>query len=287
MLRIWFEALRPRQWVKNGVVVAAWIDSGRLLDLAALGASALVFVWLCLLSSAAYLVNDIADVERDRRHPRKRLAPLASGRMQRSTAAALAVVLGALGLAGAWRTHPLTGAFLAGFLALQMTYTAWLRHQPFADVIAIAAGFTLRLVSATVALTPNWSPWLILACFFASLFMVLNKRQYEALHITPESLDYRPSLAAYEPALLAQVIPTVAAAAVTMYCAYAVLNPFTPLLLATAPFLIYGIIRYQQAMTKHHIGGESYRVFLEDRLTIGNLLVWLSLTIVLILADAR
>ncbi|HEU5484316.1 MAG TPA: decaprenyl-phosphate phosphoribosyltransferase, partial [Microlunatus sp.] len=172
-------AMRPRQWVKNLLVVLAPLAAGRLFEPAVLGGVALAFVAFCLVSSAVYLLNDIRDVDEDRLHPRKRFRPIAAGELGVPVATALAAVLGVGGLTlGFWVDRGL-GITLAVYVVIQVLYSTVLKHLPVIDLAVVSSGFLLRAIAGGVAVGVPLSQWFLLVASFGSLFMVAGKRYSE------------------------------------------------------------------------------------------------------------
>jgi 4-hydroxybenzoate polyprenyltransferase len=271
-------SLRPRQWVKNLFVFAALIFSHRLFtaDAAvALGA----FVVFCALSGVIYLLNDVADRERDRAHPKKRFRPVASGALSAPAALAAAAVLGTASLvASAW--------FGPGFLATSLAYvvilglySAWLKHVVIVDVLTVASGFVLRAVAGGLAVNVDVSGWLLICTVLIALFLALGKRRHEYLTLDGEAARHRPILAEYSAALLDQMIGVVTASTVTAYALYTmspetVAKFGTRLLPVTLPFVLYGIFRYLYLLYRRQLGGNPSELFLNDRALLINGCLW-------------
>jgi decaprenyl-phosphate phosphoribosyltransferase len=170
-------ALRPRQWVKNVLVVAAPLAAGEIFAPRVLGPTAVAFVLFCVAASGVYLVNDSIDVEEDRRHPRKRFRPIAAGLVPRPLAVGLAVVLFAGAMtAAALLTRPALAAVLASYVVVQLAYCTFLKNQPVIDLAVVASGFLLRGIAGGVAAGLAFSQWFLLVAAFGSLFMVAGKR---------------------------------------------------------------------------------------------------------------
>jgi decaprenyl-phosphate phosphoribosyltransferase len=214
-------ALRPRQWVKNCLVLAAPLAAGKVFDLDVLGPTAVAFVLFCLASSAVYLVNDSIDIEEDRRHPRKRLRPIAAGVVPRSLALALAVVLFAVALlAGVQLTRPALAWVLASYVVIQLAYCLFLKNQAVIDLAVVSSGFLLRGVAGGVAAALPLSQWFLLVAAFGSLFMVAGKR-YSELVIVGEAAATRKTLGEYSPSYLRFVWSLSAGVACTVYSLWA------------------------------------------------------------------
>jgi 4-hydroxybenzoate polyprenyltransferase len=284
-------SLRPRQWVKNTFVFAALIFSHRLFTadvVLALGA----FVVFCALSGVIYLLNDVADRERDRAHPKKRLRPVASGALSVPAALTAAFVVGTASLvASAW--------FGAGFLATALAYvvilglySAWLKHVVIVDVLTVASGFVLRAVAGGLAVNVVVSGWLLICTVLIALFLALGKRRHEYLTLEGEAARHRPILAEYSAALLDQMIGVVTASAVTAYALYTmspetVAKFGTRLLPVTLPFVLYGIFRYLYLLYRRQLGGNPSELFLNDRALLVNACLWAIAVVAIIYGAGR
>lgn len=197
----WLRAIRPKQWVKNILVFSAPLAAGAILDLRVLTFAAIAFVTFALVSSAIYLINDIHDVVEDRLHPRKQFRPIAAGELSIPAAWAMALTLGALGLAGGWLTNLYLGVTLSVYVVVQVVYSLWLKHLPIIDLAVVASGFLLRAVAGGVATGIVLSQWFLLVASFGSLFMVAGKRYSEFVVLGVEA-GTRKSLARYSDSYL-------------------------------------------------------------------------------------
>jgi len=269
-------AMRPSQWTKNLVVLAAFFfafwDRCRatplgIRDLATAVAGAALF---CAVSSAVYLVNDIRDLAADRRHPVKRFRPIAAGRVAVPHAAALAVVLLCVGIVPAGFLSPRFALVLGGYVALQLAYNLWLRTVPLVDILLIATGFVLRAIAGAVVLNDvTISPWLLLCTFLLALFLALCKRRHEKL-LSPESDNSsRASLHGYDAALLDQLIAITSSAVIVCYAIYTLwpqtVEKFgTSGLGFTIPFVIFGIFRYLDLAYRCEKGDRPEKILLTD-----------------------
>lgn len=277
--RALWQALRPRQWVKNLFVVAPVLFSRNLFDADAVRRAAFAFALFCLVSSASYLVNDIRDLESDRRHPLKRARPLASATLGVSTALVAALLLMLAGLGGA---SLLGGAFasaLAAYVAVSLAYTFALKNLVILDVFAIAAGFVLRAVAGALAIRVEMSSWLLVCTTLLALFLGFGKRRYELLLLKEDAGHHRQVLDEYNPHFLDMMIGIVTAATVTSYTLYTISEETsqrfrTRWLLLTLPFVLYGIFRYLYLIYHKQRGGDPTETALTDGATIVNLLLW-------------
>lgn len=271
---MWLSALRPRQWTKNLLVFAGIIfagelgDSGRLLDAAG------AFVAYCAASSAAYLLNDVRDAELDRLHPIKSHRPVASGlvspRAALVAAAALAVFAFALAaVLGRWSV-----VVLCTFVALQLAYSLGLKHVVLIDVMAIAGLFVVRAVAGAVAVDVPISPWLLLCTGGLALFLALAKRRGELVLVGAARTPGRPVLEGYSLVLVDQLVTIVAASTVISYALYTFTARSGERMMATIPFVVFGIFRYLLLIHREDAGEEPEHVLLSDRPILGCVALW-------------
>ena len=265
-------ALRPHQWTKNLLVLAGLVFSGNLGDVSRWPAAAAVFTAYCLLSSGAYLVNDVGDAEADRQHPTKRLRPIARGDVSPRVALAMAAMLMAAGIA---LTASLGGESLLfglAFAAGQIFYSRALKRIVVVDVIAIAALFVLRAAAGATAVGVHISVWLLVCTAFLALFLAFGKRRAELL-----SLDGAPGrrvLRRYSPRALGVLVPAAAAGACAAYAAYAATAGDPKTMLATVPLALFGVGRYLYLMARRDLGEEPDRVLLADPPILLAVVLW-------------
>jgi len=257
-------ALRPRQWLKNllvfaGLVFAAKLgDAGRWLEaVAAFGA-------YCAISSSAYLVNDLRDREEDRLHPVKRARPIARGEVSSRAAIVLAVGLAAVALALAGVLGLVSVALLLAFAGLQAAYTLSLKHVVLLDVLVIGALFVIRAAAGAAAVDVRISPWLLLCTALLALFLALAKRRGELVLVGARHTPGRPVLEGYSLELVDQLVAIVAASTVIAYSLYTLTARDSKALLATVPFVIFGVFRYLLLVHRDDIGEEPEQVLLSD-----------------------
>jgi 4-hydroxybenzoate polyprenyltransferase len=279
-------SLRPRQWVKNLFVFAGVIFSQQLLTplaWTALGA----FAIFCGMSGAIYLFNDVADAERDRLHPTKRLRPIASGRISPATASVVGGLLLAGSLAAAFRINVPFGLGALGYAILLLAYSAWLKHLVILDVLTVAAGFVLRAVAGAVAVEAEISGWLLICTILLALFLALGKRRHEYRSLARDASSHRPILAEYSEGFLDQMISVVTASTVTAYALYTmspetVAKFHTRLLPLTLPFVLYGIFRYLYLLYRRDLGGNPSDLVVSDRALLVDALLWMLATFAII-----
>jgi len=239
-------ALRPQEWIKNLLVFAGVLFSGRLDQSGAITDALLTFAAFCAVSSAGYLFNDLRDREHDRRHHEKRLRPIASGAVSAATASATALVLAAGALALGLAVDPEVAAIVAAYGVITAAYSLVLKRLVIIDVMTIASLFILRVVAGAVAVGAQASEFLLICTAMLALFLGFTKRRQEAL-IETESAEgeTRPVLEHYSIPFLDQMIAMVTASAILSYVIYTVNSPNVGSdMLATAPSVLYGIFRY-------------------------------------------
>lgn len=239
-------AMRPKQWVKNLLVLAAPLAAGEITDPDVAKATLIALVAFCLGSSAVYLVNDAVDIEADRLHPTKRNRPIAAGHLSQRLAVAVAGVLAAASLALAAATGVPLVVLMVGYLGLQMAYVLALKHQPVLDIAVVASGFLLRAVAGGVAADLPISEWFLLVAGFGSLFIVAGKR-YSELHVLGPDSGTRRSLVRYTESYLRFIWGIATAVTIMSYCLWAFREPETGGIpwqaLSIAPFVL-GMMRY-------------------------------------------
>ena len=288
--RALYVSLRPHQWTKNLLVFAALGFSKHLFEAGPLLRASFAFALFCGLSGAVYLLNDLADLERDRLHPVKRLRPLASGALAPRTAAAVAaaLALGGLGLAFLLGRPFAACAFF--YLGLNLLYSFKLKEVVIVDVLCISLGFVLRAVAGGMAVGVAISEWLLICTLLLALFLALAKRRHELTSLSADASGHRKILAEYSPYLLDQMINVVTASCLSAYAFYTTAaetrDKFqTDRLAWTIPFVLYGIFRYLYLVPQKEKGGSPSDVLLTDRPLLAAVALW-AVTIVLVIYTA-
>jgi 4-hydroxybenzoate polyprenyltransferase len=262
----YWRAMRPRHWIRNALVLVALVSSGRFRDLSAWRQSALVMAAFAMLSSAVYLVNDLADREQDRVHPRKRFRPIAAGRIAPRAAAGLAVLLAAASLLAAWPLHSAAVlAVLAAYAACNLAYSRGAKQVVLADVFLVASGFLLRVLAGAYAIAVSVSPWLFVVTLFLSLAISLLKRRSEVVALSGEAVQHRAVLGEYSIVLLDQLISISTAAGMFSYALYTFHSPHSNYLMLTLPFFIYACFRYLYLAYQRGMGESPEEIVLRDR----------------------
>jgi len=273
-------AARPRQWIKNLLVLAVPAAAGMLDEPAVLRDAALAFVAFCLASAGTYLLNDLQDREADRRHPVKRLRPIAAGEVAPTVAAIAAGVALVAALAVAAAAELELAGVVAGYVALTTAYSIAIKHVPIFDIAVVASGFFLRAVAGGVAADIFISKWFLILSAGGSLFVVTAKRYAELRAGGAEADRSRRVLAEYSEDYLRAMLATIAGVIVVAYWIWAFETRAgeTPSFFKAAssvPFVL-GIMRYGLLVDQGH-GEEPEQVLLGDRTLLGLVAVCIGL----------
>ena len=273
------EAVRPKQWTKNLLAFAAILFAKKLTDPLSLSNAYIAFGSLCLAAGACYLVNDVADAERDRRHPDKAGRPIASGRLSPTAATVGALVMMLAAVGSALSANSDLGLCVAIYIVLTLAYTFSLKQVVVLDVLAVALGFVLRAVAGAVAIQVEISPWLLVCTLLLSLFLAIGKRRGELQMLDEEAANHREALGEYSPYLLDQMTSVVTSATLMAYCLYTfsertVHDLGTTDLKYTIPFVIYGIFRYLYLVHKRGLGADPSQLLLSDRPLLASVILW-------------
>ena len=276
--------MRPRQWTKNGFALVALFFDGKITDPISVARTATAFVLLCLMSSAVYLMNDLADIESDRRHPVKCKRPLPSGQLNPSVARA-ATLLFAVGslIAGFWLEIAF-GWIILAYLIIQIAYTFYLKQVVLLDVFVVSIGFVLRIAAGvSVIVEQRFSPWLYVFGGFLALFLILGKRRHELVLLGDNAGDHRSILAEYNLDLIDRLMGIVTTSVIVSYSLYTFLAEGLPdnhVMMLTIPFLLYGVFRYLYLIHVRLEGGAPEEILLRDRSLQVTLILYASVVFV-------
>ena len=281
-------AMRPRQWTKNLFVFAALVLTGKLVQVDATLKATAAFLLFCVVSSAVYLLNDLADVQQDRLHPEKRSRPLASGEIGPGVALAWTAMLCVIGVGGGFAVDRLLGWVIVAYLVLQLAYTMALKHMVIVEVLAIAGGFVLRVLAGGAAIDRPISPSLYLSMIFLALFQGFSKRRHELRLLADVAGNHRPSLSEYTIELLDDFIVIAATATIVTYSLYAIETPARPpgisanVLLLTIPFVLFAVFRYLYLVRVQGEGGTPEDLLLTDGPLLINVVAWAASLLVIL-----
>lgn len=281
-------AMRPRQWTKNLVVFAGLIFSRNITDLALVSNAVQAFIVFCVLSGVIYLINDVADVEKDRIHETKRTRPIASGKLAVVEAILAAVVLGAGTLVFAFYIGLSFFLVCVVFFLLNVLYSVTLKKLVLVDVVTISLGFVIRAIAGVEALveidhTIEISPWLLICTLFLSLFLAFCKRRHELVTLD-EARRHREALAEYNPVLIDQLVGISAGGAVLSYSIYTiwpdtVANFGTSSLVYTIPLVLLGVMRYLYLVYSQEKGGSPTDILLSEKFMLVVVFLWALLVV--------
>jgi 4-hydroxybenzoate polyprenyltransferase len=279
MFKALIKTMRPRQWPKNGFIFFALIFDKRLFIVEPFLRTLAGFFLFCLISSAVYLFNDVADVEADRNHPEKKHRPIASGQLPVSVALAVALLLVIVVLPLAYLLSPWFALVLAVYFANNVLYSRWLKHISILDVLILSSGFVLRVAAGVLLIAPveRFSPWLYMITVLFSLYIVLGKRRAELSLLAQGASAHRKVFDGYTIPLLDQYITIVSGMTIVAYSLYTFSAPNLPenhTMMLTIPFVVYGIFRYLQLIQTGHAAGAPDEVALKDRPLQVTVLLW-------------
>lgn len=270
---------RPQQWTKNLFVFAGIVFSLKFFEILLLLNVLYAFIIFCAISSSIYIINDVKDIQSDRKHPAKKFRPIASGALSIPLALFVALALSAGSLIAAFYLNLSFALVAAAYFSLMILYTFLLRDIVILDVFTIAAGFVLRAIAGVEVIGVELSPWLIICTILLALFIALGKRRHELISLT-EAYSHRKILQEYSPQLLDQLISAVASSTVMAYALYTLwpetISKFgTKNLVFTVPFVLYGIFRYLYLIYKKERGGQPEKILLTDLPLIINIIFWI------------
>ena len=291
MLLPLLKTMRPRQWTKNIFCFVALVFDGKLFHLSPLVITSLGFILLCLISGTVYIINDLVDVEKDRQHPQKRARPIASGQLNQQVATISAVLLPLILIPLSFRLDIGFGFLMLGYLILQLAYSFRLKNMVIIDVMAIAAGFVIRVAAGVVLVeVTRFSPWLYVCVTLGALFLGFGKRRQElVLALETGNQRTRSILSEYSIPLLDEIMAVVVASLVMAYSLYTFFAPNLPennVMMITIPLVLYGVFRYMYLIHIRGDGGDPSEIILQDRpLQITGLLY--TITVVAILYQTQ
>ena len=278
-------AMRPRQWVKNIFVFAAIAFSAERLWYTKpmqLVTVFIAFVCFCMAASSIYLINDLADIEKDRAHPKKRNRPLASGKLSPLVAKITTVILIAISFPIAFFIDQDGGylATLISYVLIQgVLYTYWLKNIVIIDIITIAAGFVMRAIAGAAVINVPITPWLLVCMGLLAVFLGVGKRRHELILLNVGAGDHRRILNEYSIPMLDQMMSIVTASILMAYSMTAFSAPSVPrepypMLMLTIPFVIYAIFRYLYLIYQRDGGGSPEELVLKDLPLMVSIMLW-------------
>ena len=286
MIKALLQTMRPKQWPKNVFIFGALVFDKKLFESDYFLRTLAAFVMFCLLSSVVYIINDLGDIEKDRRHPVKQHRPLASGRLKPSVAVSVAVGILVVLLPLAFLLEVWFGVIALAYLVNNLLYTFWLKNEVIIDILSVAAGFVMR-VGAGVFIIPTerFSPWMYICMALLALFMGFGKRRHELVLLASEANNHRRVLDDYNLPFLDEMMGVVTASTVMAYAIYTFSAeglPSNQSMMLTVPFVLYAIFRYQYLVHVRGEGGAPEEILLGDRPFLMSVTLWGVLVVVLL-----
>jgi len=269
-LRGLIKLMRPKQWVKNGFVLAPLVFAGAFLETGPVRQALLATLLFCIASSATYILNDICDIENDRRHPKKsRTRPLAAGIVSLPAALVLISVL-YLGLVWVWFIAPKIVSVIIGYMVLNLAYTFVLKHQPVVDIFTIAIGFVLRVYAGAVAVAVPVSAWMFVTTLCLALYLAAIKRRQE---LSQNGNEGRKVLERYSVSLVDRYAEMSATGALVFYSMF-VMSARSELVI-TVPLVLFGLFRYWYVVKELDEGESPTDVLLADWQLLLTVVLWI------------
>lgn len=279
MLLALLKNMRPKQWAKNLLVFAGLVFDRQLTYLPAFERTLAGFALFCMLSSSIYLINDIIDLDIDRKHSKKKSRPLASGALPVPAAWGAAVVLFGLSLGLGYWLSPAFAVTCLAYAVLNISYSLWLKHVPIIDVLVLATFYVLRVWAGTSLIeVQRFSPWIYAFTTFLALFLGVGKRRAEILRNKPGG-HARRVLEGYTAPFLEQLLMIVLSLSIVTYSLYTFLAPNLPenhAMMLTIPFVIFGFFRYLYLVQVKNSGEAPEEILFTDRPLQLDLLLWVS-----------
>lgn len=281
------ELMRPRQWIKNGFVLAPLFFGANLLHRMAVLHALTAMAAFCLTSSAVYIFNDWRDMEADRQHALKRSRPLASGRVSVPVALAAMLVLlaGAAAIIVLGGLPPRFGLIITIYLAINLGYSLGLKQVGVIELFLVSSGFILRLLGGGIALAVVLSPWIVISTGTVALLVTTGKRRGDIAKGN-DTQNARKSLAGYNLAFLDSVLSALAGATLVVYLLFCVsdyaVGRYGHIVLVTAIPVAVGLLRYLQLIIVYEDGDSPSDLVLRDRGMLATVLIFVAIFAVLI-----
>lgn len=278
MFKAVIKAMRPKQWLKNGLIFAALVFDRKIGYPAYLLDTILGAILFSLIASAIYIINDISDVESDRKHPIKRHRPVASGVLSIPVAWGVAVGLLVVGVGSAFWLSKFFALLCTGYIILNLGYSYYLKHIPLIDVLVLASFYLIRVAAGVLIIqVTRFSPWIYTATIFLALFLGIGKRRTELLNNQTMENHSRKVLSGYTLAYLDQLLMIVLTCTIITYSLYTFSAPNLPdnhVTMLTIPFVIYGVFRYLYLLQIEGIGEAPEEIVFKDRPFQINMVLW-------------
>jgi 4-hydroxybenzoate polyprenyltransferase len=272
------QSMRPKQWTKNSFVLAGLLFTlDRPHPVSDILRVAAAFAVFCVVSGSIYILNDVRDIDRDRNHHFKNRRPIASGRLSVSAAWPAMIVLAGVGLVSAFLLSTIFGVITSTYVLLQLAYSFGMKDLVILDVMLVATGFVLRAVAGAEVIDVVISPWLLMCTILLALFLGLAKRRAELVLMEENASSHRVSLGRYTVPFLDQLIGITTAATMMSYALYTVLSETGkahPYMMATLPFVIYGVFRYLLLIHENAGADSPEMLVISDKPLLADIFLW-------------
>ncbi len=281
-LRYFIQLLRPRQWIKNLFLFAALLFSRNIDKIPYILAASYAFLCFCAASSVVYIFNDMLDIEKDRKHPRKRKRPLAAGVISKREAQILLVFMLPAAVAFSFLLNNSFGFIIIIYFVNNLLYTLYVKNLVILDVMSIAIGFILRVAGGAVAIGVFISPWLLLCTLMLALFLGFSKRRNELLVLQQDAQSHRMILEHYSLDFIDNMLSIVTASTLISYSLYTFFASEDKYSMLTILFVLYGIFRYQYIIYSKKLGESPEEIVLTDMPLFINILLWILSSILIL-----
>ena len=270
--------LRPRQWIKNGVVFIPLLFDQKLTQWDLFLKTTFAFILFCMISSTVYIINDLVDLEKDKQHPKKKNRALPAGQLQPWFAVLSAVGILAVCLSLSFWLDFAFGLIVLTYFLMNLAYSFVLKNIVLIDVMVVALGFVLRVAAGVVVVdAARFSPWLYLCTIFLALFLAIGKRRHELTFLADMANSHRKILDEYNTKLLDDMNHLVTTGALISYSFYtfsAENLPANQSMMLTIPFIIYLLFRYQYLIHVKEEGGAPEMLLYTDKPLLLDLILW-------------
>ncbi|MBI5680174.1 MAG: decaprenyl-phosphate phosphoribosyltransferase [Methanobacterium sp.] len=273
-------SMRPKQWYKNLVIFLGIVFSLNLLNFDLWIDVIAGFAVFCVLSGSLYILNDIIDIEKDKKHPKKRSRPLASGKLKKSHALLFALIFIVLTFVVAYLINIMFLGAAITFFILILVYSVFLKHIVIVDIMVLSSGFVIRAIAGCLAISVTISPWLIIGTFLIALFLAIGKRRHELVLLGADAGDHRQILDGYSTEMLDQMINITTSALIMSYALYTFFTGKIYIML-TIPFAFYGLFRYIYLVHAKNFGGEPEMLF-KDKGMLLSMVLWVILVVIVL-----
>lgn len=280
--KAYIKLLRPKQWIKNFFVFAALLFSRNIDKPSYIITAAAAFTAFCITSSAVYIFNDLLDIEKDRKHPRKKNRPLASGALRKGEAVTFLLLLIPIAVYVAFSINFSFGLTVVLYFVNNILYTLYIKHMVILDVMSIALGFILRVVGGAVAIGVEISPWLLLCTLLLALFLGFSKRRNELVVLQEDAQNHRAILEHYSLDFIDNMLSIVTASTVISYSMYTFFANEDKFSMITILYVLYGIFRYQYIIYNKNMGESPEEVVLTDKPLLINIILWIITSIIIL-----